>query len=40
MKSFNEKLPSLKRQKISKKAQEKKDEIKRNMQMLNQNWNE
>ena len=37
MNKFNEKLPSLKKRKLGKKTQEKDDEIKRNLQMENQN---
>ena len=40
MKKMNEKLPPLKKRKLSKKAEEKEDEIKRNLQTANQNWNE
>ena len=36
---INENLPPLKKLKLSKKAQEKEDKIKRNIQMENQNWN-
>ena len=36
---LNEKILPLKKRKLSKKAQEKEDEIKRNLQMANQNWN-
>ena len=40
MKEFIEKLPHLDKQKIIKKAQEKGDKIKRNLQTQNQNWND
>ena len=40
MNKLNEKLPPLKKQKLSKKAQEKEDEIKINMKMENQSWND
>ena len=36
----NEKLPPLKKQKITEKPQEKLDEIKRHVQMENKSWNE
>ena len=36
---LNEKLPPLKKQNISKNSQEKEDEVKINLQMANQNWN-
>ena len=40
MKKISEKLPTLKKRKLSKKSQEKEDEIKINMPTANQNWNE
>ena len=39
MNKLYERLPPLKIRKPSKKAQEKEDEIKRNLQMDNKNWN-
>ena len=39
MNKLNEKIQPPKKQKISRKAQEKEDEIKRNLQKANQNWN-
>ena len=36
----HEKLPPLEKQKLSKKAQKKEDEIKRNLQKVNQIWND
>ena len=40
MNKLNEKLPPLKKQKLRKKAQEKRDEIKINLKIANQNWND
>ena len=40
MNKFNENLSPQGRIKLSKKAQEKEDEIKINLQIENQNWNE
>ena len=40
MNKFNENLLPLKKSKLRKKAQEKEDEIKRNLQTENQNWND
>ena len=37
IKTFNEKLPPLKKRKLNKKVQEKEDAIKGNLQMVNQN---
>ena len=37
--NINEKIPPLKKRKLSKKSQEKEDKIKRNLQMENQSWN-
>ena len=39
MNKLNVKLPPRKKRKLSKKSQEKEDEIKRNLKMENQNWN-
>ena len=39
MNKFNEKLPPLKKRKLTKKPQEKEDEIKIKLQTANQNWN-
>ena len=40
MRKLSEKLPPLKKSKLSKKSQEKEDEIKRNLQASNQYWND
>ena len=40
MSKLNEKLPPLKKQKLRKKTQEKRDEIKINLKIANQNWND
>ena len=37
---FTEKLPSPKKQELIKTLREKEDEIKRNLQMVNQSWND
>ena len=36
---MNDKLPTLKKQKLTKKSQDKEDEIKRNLYRENQSWN-
>ena len=40
MKKMSKKLPPLGKQKLSKKAQDKYDRIKRNLQTSNSNWND
>ena len=40
MKRMNENLPPLKKRKLSKKEQEKEVDVKRNLQMANQSWND
>ena len=40
MKKMSKKLPPLKKQKLSKKAQQKNDKIKINIQTANWNWND
>ena len=40
MNKLNENLPLLKKLKLIKKAHKKEDEIKRNLQMENKNWND
>ena len=40
MNKLNEKLTPLNKRKLSKKAQEKEDEIKINLQIENKNWND
>ena len=40
MKKMNENLPPLNKRKLSKKEQEKEVDIKRNLQMANQSWND
>ena len=40
MKKINQKLPPLKKRKISKKEKEKEDEIKINLRMENQSWDD
>ena len=40
MNKLNENLPNLNKNKLSKKSQEKEDEIRRNLQKANQYWND